>query len=32
MEFRIIYGKSGSGKTTEIFKEIKEKIKDKNKI
>ena len=32
MEFRIIYGKSGSGKTTEIFKEIKKKIKDKNKI
>lgn len=32
MEFRIIYGKSGSGKTTEIFKEIKEKIKCKNKI
>lgn len=32
MEFRIVYGRSGSGKTTYIFNEIKEKIKQKNKI
>ena len=32
MEFKIIYGRSGCGKTTYIFNEIKEKIKGKNKI
>ena len=32
MEFKIIYGKSGTGKTTYIFNQIKEKIKQKNKI
>ena len=32
MEFKIVYGRSGSGKTTYIFNEIKEKIKDNNKI
>lgn len=32
MEFRIIYGRSGCGKTTYIFNEIKEKIKQKSKI
>ncbi len=32
MEFKIIYGRSGTGKTTYIFNQIKEKIKQKNKI
>lgn len=32
MEFKIIYGRTGTGKTTYIFNEIKEKIKQKNKI
>ena len=32
MEFKIIYGRSGCGKTTYIFNEIKEKINGKNKI
>ena len=32
LEFKIIYGRSGSGKTTYIFNEIKEKVKDNNKI
>lgn len=32
MEFKIIYGKTGSGKTKYIYNEIKEKIKQKNKI
>ena len=32
MEFRLVYGRSGSGKTTYIFNEIKEKIKETNKI
>ena len=32
MEFKIIYGRSGCGKTTYIFNEIKEKIKGSNKI
>ena len=31
-EFKIVYGRSGSGKTTYIFEKIKEKIKDNNKI
>lgn len=31
-EFKIVYGRSGSGKTTYIFNEIKEKIKSDNKI
>ena len=31
-EFKIVYGRSGSGKTTYIFNEIKEKVKDNNKI
>ena len=30
MEFKIIYGRSGCGKTTYIFNEIKEKIQDYN--
>ena len=32
MEFKIIYGRSGSGKTSFIFNDIKKKIKGKNKI
>lgn len=32
MEFRILYGRSGSGKTTYIFNEIKERIYKNNKI
>lgn len=32
MEFKIVYGRTGTGKTTYIFNEIKEKIKQKNKI
>lgn len=32
MEFKIVYGCSGSGKTTYIYNEIKEKIKKENKI
>lgn len=32
MEFKIVYGRSGSGKTTYIFNSIREKIKGKNKI
>lgn len=32
MEFKIVYGRSGSGKTTYIFNSICEKIKGKNKI
>lgn len=32
MEFKIVYGRSGTGKTTYIFNQIKEKIKQKNKI
>ena len=32
MEFRIIYGRSGCGKTNYIFNEIKKKISGKNKI
>lgn len=32
MEFKIVYGRSGSGKTTYIFNRIREKIKGKNKI
>ena len=32
MEFKIIYGRSGCGKTSYIFNEIKEKIKGSNKI
>ncbi len=32
MEFKIVYGKSGAGKTTYIYEEIKEKIKGNNKI
>ena len=32
MEFKIVYGRSGSGKTTYIFNEIKEKIKENHKI
>lgn len=32
MEFKIVYGRSGSGKTTYIFNSIREKIKEKNKI
>ncbi len=32
MEFKIVYGKSGAGKTTYIYDEIKEKIKENNKI
>ena len=32
MEFRIIYGRSGCGKTNFIFNEIKKKILGKNKI
>lgn len=32
MGLRLIYGKSGTGKSTYIFNEIKEKINEKNKI
>ena len=32
MEFKIVYGRSGSGKTTYVFNSIREKIKGKNKI
>ena len=32
MEFKIIYGRSGSGKTSFIFNDIKKKIKGTNKI
>ena len=32
MEFRLLYGRSGSGKTSYIFNEIKERIYDNNKI
>lgn len=32
MEFKIVYGRSGTGKTTYIFNQIKEIIKQKNKI
>lgn len=32
MEFKIVYGRSGSGKTTYIFNRIREKIEGKNKI
>lgn len=32
MEFKIVYGCSGSGKTTYIYNRIKEKIKKENKI
>lgn len=32
MEFKIVYGRTGSGKTTYIFDEIKKKIAQKNKI
>lgn len=32
MQFKIIYGRSGTGKTTYIYNEIKEKIKSQNKI
>ena len=28
MEFKIVYGRSGAGKTTYIFNEIKRKIKE----
>lgn len=32
MEFKLVYGRTGSGKTTYIFDEIKNKIEQKNKI
>ena len=32
MSLRIIYGKAGTGKSEFIYKEINEKIKEKNKI
>ena len=32
MEFKIIYGRSGSGKTTYIFNEIKKRIDKQNKV
>ena len=32
MPLRIIYGKSGTGKSKFIYNEINEKIKEKNKI
>ncbi len=32
MKLNIVYGRAGSGKTTYIFKKIKELIKEKNKI
>ena len=32
MSLRLIYGKSGTGKSTYIFNEIKQRINDGNKI
>lgn len=32
MEFKLLYGKTGVGKTTHIYNEIKQKIKQNNKI
>lgn len=32
MEFKLVYGRTGSGKTTYIFDEIKNKVEQKNKI
>ncbi len=32
MEFKIVYGRSGAGKTAYIFNEIKRKIKEESKI
>ncbi len=32
MEFKVVYGRSGCGKTSYIFNDVKKKIKGKNKI